>query len=246
MRNETELGHGGAFLRARRARYAPPIMAWSYAALLLGSVGCMQDVGDTLFDDAVAEAAPFPPPTQSESAPDAAVQPDAGEPLPALVDEWLSNEAMLDLLRTFKYRGAGFRAVNQRPFPSIVAPDKHIALWISEPGYAAYRKVTPDRAGSEVVLPVATVIVREVLEGNVLKTLTLMLKLPNGTFPLGGDWLYASTGPDGVVNRAEDGSPLVGLLKDCGTCHLRRSNDDYLFGTPEGYLGEVAAGVNHE
>jgi hypothetical protein len=31
---------------------------------------------------------------------------------------------------------------------------------------------------------------------------------------------------------AKDGSPQAGLLENCGTCHLRRNEDAFLFGAP--------------
>jgi len=152
------------------------------------------------------------------------------------LDELLSNEAIYDLLRGTKYRGKGFRKVNDEPFPSTVAPDKSITLWVSEAGYEAFAKVSPEESGTNVALPVGTVIVREVLAGENLDTITAMVRLADGAFPLGGNWWYAAADPDGTIRKnAQTGAPTAGLLESCGTCHLRRSHDDYLFGTPEGY-----------
>ena len=80
-------------------------------------------------------------------------------------------------------------------------------------------------------------IVREVLKDSVVNAITVMLRLPNGAFPLGGDWWYCSASPDGVIKQdAETGTPLIGLLENCGSCHLRRRDDDHLFGAPRSYV----------
>ncbi len=156
---------------------------------------------------------------------------------PHLTDDTLSNEAVLGLLPGKQYRGAGFRIVNTKPFPSTVSPEKTVVLWISEAGYDEFVKVSPDATASNVVLPVGTVIVREVLKAGVLDTITLMAKLPEGSFPLGGDWWYAAADPDGQIRLdSKTQTPLAGLLQNCGTCHLRRNSDDFLFGTPRAYL----------
>jgi hypothetical protein len=151
--------------------------------------------------------------------------------------EELSNEVIVDLLREGTYRGPGYRLVNEEPFPSTVAPGKTIVLWVSEAGYPALSRVSADHAGSQVTLPVGTVIVREVLLDDALDTLTVMVKMPVGAFPLGGDWWYAAADPDGKIRKsATEGTPLAGLLEKCGTCHLRRDNDAFLFGAPDGYV----------
>lgn len=164
-------------------------------------------------------------------APDAAV---AGSPL---TGDQLSNEAITELLRGSRYRGTGYRQVNKVAFPSTVSPDKTVILWISEDAYDTFKEVSPDQAGSKVSLPVGSVIVREVLKNAKLDAITVMLRLPTGSFPLGGDWWYASATPDGTIKTdAATGAPLVGLLENCGTCHLRRRDDDHLFGAPSSYL----------
>lgn len=164
---------------------------------------------------------------------DAATTPPA---LSDLGDASVSTEAVVSLLTGLKYRASGFRLVNDGPFPSTVAPDKTIDLWVSDGAYEAFKRVVPERAGSNVSMPVGTVVVREVLgAGEKLETITVMIRLPEGAFPLGGDWWYASADPDGKI-RQKDGAPVAGLLESCGTCHLRRSHDDYLFGTPEEFL----------
>jgi hypothetical protein len=44
-----------------------------------------------------------------------------------------------------------------------------------------------------------------------------------GRNPSGGDWLYATTKPDGTVLRA-------GPLPDCMACHEKRREQGYLYG----------------
>jgi len=170
----------------------------------------------------------------------ALVSPDASSSA-STVDEIradsLSNENVIGLLEGWKYRGAGFRKVNEQPFPSTVSPDKTVTLWISEAGYDEFTRVSPDHSGSQAAVPVGTVIAREVLSGGALDTITIMARLPDGSFPLGGDWWYAAATPDGKIKLdPETGAPLAGMLANCGTCHLRRSADDHLFGAPDGYL----------
>jgi hypothetical protein len=145
----------------------------------------------------------------------------------------LSNELIVRMVRGASYRGRGFLRVNQEPFQSIVSPSKTVVLWVSEGGFDPFSEISPDESGSHAELPMGTVIVREVLSNNELDTITVMVKLPKGTFPLGGDFWYAATDPDGTIRADKnDGSPQAGLLENCGTCHLRRNNDAFLFGAP--------------
>ncbi len=144
----------------------------------------------------------------------------------------LSNEALIGLLPGYKYRGEGFRLVNPEPFISTVSPTKTVSLWISEGSYDAFTRIDPDSAGSLSSVPEGTVIVREVLNASVLETITVMAKLREGSFPLGGDFWYASADPDGSIRIDDNGAPLAGLLQNCGTCHLRRNRDGFLFGAP--------------
>lgn len=148
----------------------------------------------------------------------------------------LSNEKILEILRNHDYRGPDFSLINPEPFPSTVAPGKTISLWVSNQGKDALSTIIPEASGSEAEVPVGTMVVREVLNGSVLETITVMVKLPKGSFPLGGDYWYAATDADGNVKQTADGMPVAGLLEDCGTCHLRRSHDAYIFGTPRAYL----------
>jgi hypothetical protein len=150
--------------------------------------------------------------------------------------EELTSEMMFGMLSTFAYRGAGFRRANGPLFPSTVAPGKWIDMWVSEAALDEMLAISPERAGSEVEVPTGTMIVREVYDGTRLATITVMVKLEQGAFPLGGDFWYSVTDPDGTVRLDADGLPIEGLRPDCGSCHLRRSHDGFLFGTPDGYL----------
>ncbi len=114
-------------------------------------------------------------------------------------------------------------------------------LLVALGGLGAAFAVNSVRATGEYIgvarpVSVGTVIVREVLAGGRLETITAMVRLADGTFPLGGNYWYAAADPDGTIRKnAQTGAPTAGLLESCGTCHLRRSHDDYLFGTPERY-----------
>ena len=159
------------------------------------------------------------------------------EPSPRITANSISNEAVVALAREGTYRGTGYRRVDASPFASTVSPDKRIALYVSEAGYEAYRQISPHAVGSGVTLPVGTVIVREVWGGAALSAITIMVQLQKGTFPLGGDFWYASLSPEGEVNHdAQTGEPQLGLSERCGTCHLRRSEDGFLFGVPPSAL----------
>jgi hypothetical protein len=173
------------------------------------------------------------------------VESDASVPLPdtetqedldPLTHHSLSNEAIMDLVRSYAYRGPDFVLLNDEPFPSTVAPGKHVSLWVSASARGSMSTVVPERTGSEVDIPVGTVIVREVLSGSQLETITVMVKLPVGAFPLGGDYWYGATDAEGNIKADADGMPIAGLLENCGTCHLRRSHDAFLFGAPRSYL----------
>ena len=147
----------------------------------------------------------------------------------------LSNELIVDMVRGFTYRGQGFLRVNDEPFPSTVSPNKDVTLWVSRAGYDAFSEISPEESGSRAELPVGTVIVREVLDNGKVDTITVMVKLPTDAFPLGGDFWYAATDPDGTIRSDKNsGSPLAGLLENCGTCHLRRNDDAFVFGAPAG------------
>jgi hypothetical protein len=54
-------------------------------------------------------------------------------------------------------------------------------------------------------------------------TAFFVMEKAKGRNPNGGDWLYATTKPDGTVLRA-------GLLPDCMACHEKRREQGYLYG----------------
>jgi hypothetical protein len=148
----------------------------------------------------------------------------------------LSNEAIWNLVSEGKYRGEGFRRVDRTPFPSTVSPEKVISLWISKQAYDPYSAISPDASGSRPNIPVGTVIVREVLRGSTLDAITVMVKLPKGAFPLGGDFWFAAAAPDGTLRvDPTTHAPVIGLSATCGSCHLRRDQDGFLFGVPTDY-----------
>lgn len=156
---------------------------------------------------------------------------------PELSARSLSNEAIWSLVSDFKYRGDGFRRVDRTPFPSTVSPDKKIAIYISEQSYGEYTRISPNQTGSGANLPVGSVIVREVLRDTTLDSITVMVRLPEGAFPLGGDWWFAAATSDGTLKTDTSiGAPVIGLSATCGSCHLRRDQDDFLFGVPAAYL----------
>lgn len=153
-----------------------------------------------------------------------------------LTHRTLSNESIMGLVRSFAYRGPDFVLLNPEPFPSTVAPGKFVSLYVSASARDTMSEVIPERAGSDAEIPAGTVIVREVLNAGELETITVMVKLPFGAFPLGGDFWYGATDAEGNIKTDGDGMPIAGLLENCGTCHLRRAHDGFLFGTPRAYL----------
>lgn len=171
-----------------------------------------------------------------DSFPDQDDSADAGTAPSLLTPESLSQETIIGLMRSGAYRGPGYRRVTSRLFPSTVAQGKLVDMFVSEEAFDAFVSVSPDRSGSKAEVPTGTVIVREVYDDTTLTTLTVMVKLKEGSFPLGGDFWYAAADPDGTIRRDANGMPLAGMLANCGTCHLRRANDGFLFGTPDAYL----------
>jgi hypothetical protein len=197
-------------------------------SMLLLLVGCQA------YTDAASWRADAGEPSDDESfaVPDAGT----GGELEPLSNHSLSNEAIMKMVRSYAYRGPDFALLNEEPFPSTVAPGKDVFLWVSASAQRSMSEVIPERAGSEASIPVGTVIVREVLNAGELETITVMVKLPDGAFPLGGDYWYGATDAEGNIKTDAEGMPIAGLLENCGTCHLRRSHDAFLFGTPRAYL----------
>ena len=129
----------------------------------------------------------------------------------------------------------GFERVNASPSATELHATDQITVFAPADVIADYRRVDPNRSGSGVSLPEGTVIVREVwaAEGSMVR-LTVMAKGAPGYFPGGGDYFYGVLSPDGTRFESDDeGRPLRGRVEVCGTCHLDRSGDDFLFGVPE-------------
>jgi hypothetical protein len=204
----------------------------------LGRLVGLSALAFSLGCQAYADAAAYRDDAGAPDVDPSATLPDAGlaEELEPLTHHSLSNEAIMSLVRSYAYRGPDFVLLNAEPFPSTVAPGKEVSLWVSASAQGSMSTVIPERSGSEADIPVGTVIVREVLNGGELETITVMVKLPEGAFPLGGDYWYGATDAEGNIKLDGDGMPVAGLLQNCGTCHLRRSHDAFLFGTPRAYL----------
>jgi len=97
---------------------------------------------------------------------------------------------------------------------------------------ATYKQIHPDVTGSHAVA-VGTVIVREVLDARgATSALTVMAKREAGYDPTLGDWWFAKTDTNGTVMTADDGTPQVGRVVACHSCHIPRASDDFLFGVP--------------
>jgi len=118
-----------------------------------------------------------------------------------------------------------------------------ILEWVSTSSSAAYEAISPGLSGSGVVTPAGTTVVRAILgaDGGV-DELTLMFKGPPGYNPALGDWWFGVTDPDGSPLEI-DGGAGTGKLEGCFSCHVPRSNDDYLFGVP---LDDRASGSTGE
>jgi hypothetical protein len=124
-----------------------------------------------------------------------------------------------------------FARINRAPYASTVGMFD-INLYVNEDA-RSFRKIHPETSGSGVVMPVGTLIVRDVLDatGAVAKV-TLMAKMAKGYDPTLGDWWFGVTDPHGVPLDDTSG-PQVGRLTDCHSCHIPRATDDYLFGVPQ-------------
>lgn len=60
-------------------------------------------------------------------------------------------------------------------------------------------------------------------EGQTIKQLTMMMKMPEGFDPENGDWWYAISGPSGT-------NPVPQLRRSvCISCHEQAAETDYLF-----------------
>jgi hypothetical protein len=134
------------------------------------------------------------------------------------------EESIVGALQLYKT----FTKINAMPYSSSVgAFDVNVLVNQASTSYA---KIHPETTGSHIVLPVGTVIVREVLDATgAISKLTVMAKGPPGADPALGDWWFAVTDRHGVP-QIVDGDPQIGPMPACQACHLPRSGDDYLFG----------------
>jgi Cytochrome P460 len=129
-------------------------------------------------------------------------------------------------------RLAAFSRVNRAPYSSTIGAFS-IDVFVNQ-DLRDYRRIHPETTGSGVVVPVGTMIVREVLDAqNQVTKVTLMAKQAAGYDPTLGDWWFGVTDPSGTP--LDDGAgPQVGRLTECHGCHLPRAQDDFLFGVPQG------------
>lgn len=154
---------------------------------------------------------------------------------PALPDDSLEDFDEWDVLPHLidrAYAGENFVHVNATPYGSALSEDK-INVFVSLEGWWHFLHAEPDSEGHGVDLPVGTLIVREVLDATgAVKTLTVMMRAPDGYSPGHGDFWYAVLDPEGFP-VFEDGEPLMGaLVERCTSCHDERAGDGYLFGVP--------------
>ena len=138
------------------------------------------------------------------------------------------DEASLDRVESYR----GMAKINERPYTSDLGSfgiNCYVAGDVAE-----YRKIHPERSGSNVTVARGTIIVREVLDGTQQVTkLTIMAKGPPGFDPSLGDWWFGVTDPRGVP-LVENGALMFGRLTQCHECHIDRARDDFLFGVPTG------------
>jgi len=123
-----------------------------------------------------------------------------------------------------------FTKINTKSYASAIGAF-NIDLYVNQDA-TEFREIHPETTGSKVVLPVGTLIVRNVLDasGNITKV-TLMGKGPAGYDPTLGDWWFGVTDPTGAPLTDTTGLQ-VGRLSGCHGCHVPRASDDFLFGVP--------------
>lgn len=126
---------------------------------------------------------------------------------------------------------ATFKKINTKPYASTLGTF-NIDDFVSQDS-RDFEKIHPESTGSHVVMPVGTLIVRQVLDANGAVTkVTLMGKGPAGYDPTLGDWWFGVTDPSGTP-LSDDTGMQVGRLTQCHGCHIPRAEDDYLFGVPK-------------
>ena len=125
---------------------------------------------------------------------------------------------------------ARFVAVNGAAYPSAVAAQSSINVWVTAADYASYTRISPDQTGSGASLAPGAMIVREVLDAaGAVGKLTLMVKGPPGYNPAVGDFWFGVTQPDGTP-VVDNGATQMGKVSECFGCHIPRAGDGFLFG----------------
>jgi hypothetical protein len=126
---------------------------------------------------------------------------------------------------------ASFAQINAAPYVSQLGAFD-VNNFVSQDA-RDYRRVHPETTGTNITMPVGTLIVRNVLDASgQISEITLMGKGPAGYDPTLGDWWFGVLDPQGVPMTDASG-PQVGRLTDCHGCHIPRANDDFLFGVPK-------------
>jgi hypothetical protein len=128
--------------------------------------------------------------------------------------------------------GTRFVPVSAAAYPSAIAAQTSINVWVTAADYAAYTRISPDASGSGASLAPGAIIVREVLDASgAVAKVTLMAKGPPGYNPTVGDFWFGVTQPDGTP-MVDQGTAEVGKVSACFGCHMPRASDGFLFGVP--------------
>jgi hypothetical protein len=161
----------------------------------------------------------------------------AGGCMSELTEQGADSSVEIDqsavLAEAARYRDTtAFDHASSKSYPSALGTTSYIQLYANRTAMAEYPMIDPDKVGSNAVIPVGGIIVREVLDTNgTAQRLTIMAKGPAGYNPAIGDWFWAVTDLQGTP-IVEDGVARAGRLADCYGCHLPRATDDFLFGVP--------------
>jgi hypothetical protein len=143
----------------------------------------------------------------------------------------IDEQAVLEAAAHYR-DGSQFDRVSGSSYPSALGTTSYIDLYASRTASMQYALIDPAASGSNALVPVGGIIVREVLDENTKpQRLTILAKGPAGYNPTIGDWFWAVTDLNGTP-IVENGVPRTGRLADCYGCHVPRAADDYLFGVP--------------
>ena len=139
------------------------------------------------------------------------------------------SEKLLLSVENHNYLTADYvKAHNNNGYPSVVSIGKNIAVYVDNEGAEDFLQVDPDSRGSFAEVPIGTTIIREVWGDTAMEKYTAMIKMEAGYFPEGGDFSYIELGVNGAVISG-------GKNAECGSCHLQRSSDGFLFGVDSDY-----------